>query len=205
MKIKQLYMDEQKKKAHGFIEYVPGEHAWRAVDAKNYLFIHCIWVYPNKNKNKGYGSLLVNSVVDEAKKMGLVGVAVVVSEGSFMADKTLFLKNGFESVVTDGKETLMARQLKKAPLPRFKDYKKQLAKYKGLHIVYTRQCPWAYRFIDELDPKRYGIKVTELKTARQAQTAPSIYATFNLIKDGKLLADRYISRRRFENILKKGR
>ena len=53
LKIKQLYL-ENEKKCIGFIEYIPGENAWRAVDAKGYLFIHCIWTNPNKIKNKGY-------------------------------------------------------------------------------------------------------------------------------------------------------
>jgi hypothetical protein len=52
LKIKLLYL-ENDKKCHGFIEYVPGEHAWRAVEANGYLFIHCIWVNPSKFKNKG--------------------------------------------------------------------------------------------------------------------------------------------------------
>lgn len=28
----------------GFIEYIPGEYAWRAVKAGNYMVIHCLWV-----------------------------------------------------------------------------------------------------------------------------------------------------------------
>ena len=43
----------------GFIEYIPGEYAWRAVDAKGYMFVHCIWLYPKKNREKGSGSLLL--------------------------------------------------------------------------------------------------------------------------------------------------
>jgi hypothetical protein len=39
MKIKVLF-DEKDKKIHGYIEYTSGEYAWRAVDAKDYLFIH---------------------------------------------------------------------------------------------------------------------------------------------------------------------
>jgi len=42
LKIK-LFSVESEKKPAGFIEYVPGEYAWRAVDAAGYLFIHCIW------------------------------------------------------------------------------------------------------------------------------------------------------------------
>lgn len=51
--------------------------------------------------------------------------------------------------------------------------------------------------------KNLGLKITELKTAKEAQNAPSLYASFNLIHNGKLLSDRYISTTRFNNILKK--
>ncbi|MFW6245807.1 MAG: hypothetical protein ACOC13_00015 [Tangfeifania sp.] len=39
LRIKLLYLPGHKKAA-GFIEYIPGENAWRAVSAKGYLFIH---------------------------------------------------------------------------------------------------------------------------------------------------------------------
>ncbi|MFC2163543.1 YoaP domain-containing protein [Acidobacteriota bacterium] len=56
-----------------------------------------------------------------------------------------------------------------------------------------------------LNPKNEGylIKLEWLKTAEQAQSAPSIYGVFNLIYDGTLLADHYISKTRFKNIIKK--
>ena len=46
-------------------------------------------------------------------------------------------------------------------------------------------------------------RIIELKTAEEAQNAPSVYAAFNLIHKGRLLADRYISTTRFKNILNK--
>ena len=80
-----LLLVENEKKPIGFIEYVPVEYAWRAVNANRYIFIHCIWVYPNKYKEKGYGSLLVEECIEDAKKEGRYGVAVVASTGPFMA------------------------------------------------------------------------------------------------------------------------
>jgi len=41
-----------------FIEYIPGEHAWRAVQAPGYMVIHCLWVV-GRGKRKGYGSRLL--------------------------------------------------------------------------------------------------------------------------------------------------
>jgi hypothetical protein len=51
--------------------------------------------------------------------------------------------------------------------------------------------------------KGLELNVIELKTPEEAQNAPSVYATLNLIHDGKLLADHYVSQRRFLDILKK--
>jgi hypothetical protein len=203
LKIKVLF-DETDKKVHGFIEYIWGENAWRAVEAKDYLFIHCIWINPNSYKNKGYGSDLIEECIREAA--GKQGVAAIASDDAFMATKDIFLKNGFKIIQEDGKQQLLVKPIKKEILPKFKDYKKQLGKYKGWHIVYSHQCPWVSRFIHELDKKtidQLKIKLTELKTPKQAQNAPSIYSVFNLIHDGKLLADHYISSKRFYNIIQK--
>ena len=205
--IKLLYL-ENEKKCSGFIEYIPGEYAWRAVDAKGYIFIHCIWISPNKHKGKGYGSLLVKECIKDAKKEGKYGVVVVTSEGPFMAGKALFLKNGFKSVAkAKPSYELMIKTIKSGHLPKFKDWEKQLSQYKGLNIIYTNQCPWVARSIKELSEiaKKKGLKlkIVELENARQAQDAPSIYTAFNLIYNGKLLVDHYISSKRFLNIIDK--
>ena len=205
--IKVLYLEEEKKSA-GFIEYIPGEYAWRAVNAPGYLFIHCIWIYPNKLKKIGFASRLLEECLADAKAAGKNGVAVISSEGSFMAGKSLFSKNGFTTVANEKPSfELLAYQIKEGPLPIFKDWHGKLAAYQGLHFIYSNQCPWVARSIDELSQvaQEHDLSptITELKTAREAQNAPSVYATFNLIYNGELLADHYISKRRFENIIKK--
>ena len=211
MRIKLLYVEDEKKPV-GFIEYVPGEYAWRALDAGGYMFIHCIWISKNKFKNLGYGSRLIQECELDAKEQDMIGVAVITSEGPFMAGKELFVKNGYNSVASVKPSfELMVKTFKSEPafVPKIKDWEEQLTKYQGLNIVYSKQCPWVVRFMEELDGfiKKEGLKVdlkiTELKTPEQAQNAPSIYASFNLINNGKLLADHYISTTRFKNIIKK--
>lgn len=73
MRVKILYEDER---SAGFIEYIPGEFAWRAVKAQGYMVIHCLWVV-GKSKKKGYGSRLLNDCVTDAREMGMHGVAMV--------------------------------------------------------------------------------------------------------------------------------
>jgi len=207
LKIKLLYIQGQKKAA-GFIEYVPGENVWRAVSAKGYLFIHCIYIYPNANKNKGMGSRLIAGCIADAEQMNLNGVAVIASKRAFMANDALFLKNGFLLCDNDGAgNDLLVYKLKDAPTPLINDWKKRLAGFQGLHIVYSKQCPWVARMVEEIREseimQKTKLRITELKTPSEAQQAPSVYSTFNLIYNGKLLADRYISITRLNNILKK--
>jgi len=101
----------------------------------------------------------------------------------------------------------MVKQFKEGPLPSINNRENELEKYKGLTIIYSRQCPWVPRFIEEVKPileeEKLEPTFIELKTADQAQKAPSLCGVFNLIYDGKLLADRYISTTRFLNIVKK--
>jgi ribosomal protein S18 acetylase RimI-like enzyme len=207
LRIKLLYVPGQKKAA-GFIEYIPGENAWRAVSAKGFLFIQCLYIYPNANKNKGLGSLLISDCIEDAKQNNLTGVAVVTSSKSFMAGNELFLKNGFSVAETDSAgNDLLIYKLKNGPDPVMNDFKKKLSKYQGLFILYSKQCPWVARMVEEIKEsgmaEKLNLQITELKTPNEAQQAPSLYATFNLICNGKLLADRYISLTRFNNILKK--
>lgn len=207
LRIKLLYT-EDKKKVAGFIEFVPGEFAWRAVSAKGYMFIHCIWIYPNANKNKGFGTQLINECIDDAKRNNCNGVAVVTSKNAFMANKNLFQKSGFQEIADDGTgNELLVLAFNNGPLPVINEWKKQLAKNQGLHIVYSKQCPWVARLVEEIIQsgiaEKLDLKIAELRTPADAQNAPSLYSVFNLIYNGKLLADRYISITRLRNILKK--
>ena len=207
LRIKLLYTENRKKVA-GFIEYVPGEYAWRAVSASGYMFIHCLWIYPNENKNKGFGTQLINDCIEDARQHNCNGVGVVTSKNSFMTNKSIYLKSGFQEIANDGAgNELLALAFNDEPLPVINDWKKQLANYQGLNVIFSKQCPWVARLIEEIKESgiadRLDLKITELKTPAEAQNAPSLYSVFNFINNGKLLADRYISVTRFNNILKK--
>jgi hypothetical protein len=133
---------------------------------------------------------------------------VITSKNAFMANSSLFLKNGFCEIANDGSgNELLAFSFKEGTLPAIKDWKKQLTTFHGLHIVYSKQCPWVARMVEEIKESelvhKLNLQITELKTSADAQNAPSLYSVFNLINNGKLLADRYISMTRFNNILKK--
>ena len=196
----------------GYIEYIPGEFAWRGVDAAGYMFIHCVWIYSRQHQHKGWGRLLVEACLDDAKNVGKDGVAVMVRDGPWMADRRLFLANGFAPVDTapPDYELLVRKFDSRASNPAFKgDWDRKLEQYsRGLTILRSGQCPHIAKFvadIAETAEKEYRIKpnIVDLQSPVEVQNAPSPYAIFSVIHDGQLLADHQISRTRFRNIMNK--
>jgi GNAT superfamily N-acetyltransferase len=191
----------------GFLEYVPGEHAWRPVDASGWLFVHCLWVYPRGQKVRGLGSRLIQACLEEARLKRAVGVATVVSDGPWMASKEVFLKNGFRPIAKADRFQLVIRRLRDGLAPRFRDISGNTAKYRGLHLVYCAQCPMIPKSVNDLSEMaaEHGLKlnVTVLGTAHEAQNAPSYYGVFNLVWNGRLLSDHYVSKGRFTNLLRR--
>lgn len=200
-----LFRDENKKPL-AFLEMVPGEHAWRPVDAHGWLFVHCLWVYSRGKRVGGLGSRLVEACVEEARSTGSKGVAALVSDGPWMAGKGVFLKNGFRVVEEKDRFELVAFPLTDAPMPRLKEISPALSNYQGLHVIYSAQCPMLPKSVNDLsemaEENGLRLNVTVLRTAKEAQEAPSYYGVFNLIWNGRLLSDHYVSKGRFKNILK---
>jgi len=199
--------DDQGKQL-GFIEYIPSELAWRPINARNYYFIQCIGLFAKEARNKGIGTTLLGICEQEARQNNRAGICTMTSEGPWIANKSLFEKNGFVIAGKLGRFELLYKRLDdESPVPQLYNWIKQQEKYKGWNLIYADQCPWHYKSITDIQhsAKDNGIKlrVIKLTTPREAQNAPSGFGTFTLINDGRLLADHNISRTRFENILKK--
>lgn len=190
----------------GFIEYVPAEFAWRPVDAPGYLFIHCIYIAHRDNRGMEFGSQLVCSALEDARKTGKKGVAVLCSDGPWIAGKSLFEKNGFNVTDSLGRFELLVNQIQPADPPRLINWEAHQAEYRGWHLIYAHQCPWHDKAIRELaaTAREVGLdlEIMEITDAREARQSPSGFGVFALLRDGKLLADHYISKTRFLNILK---
>jgi hypothetical protein len=169
------------------------------------MFIHCLWTHDKKYQHQGLGRQLINEVEKDASEMN--GVTVLTSEGSFMVKKDIFLSIGYKIAAESGKDQLLVKQFRDAPLPVFSNPSLDLTKHKGLTIIYSEQCPWVTRFIEEVKPileiKNLTPEIIKIGTPSLAQKAPSVYGIFNLIHNGKILADRYISTTRFVNIISK--
>jgi hypothetical protein len=201
-----LFRDEREKPL-AILEYVPGEFAWRPVDAQGWLFVHCLWVFAAGRKVGGLGGRLIRACIEDAERAGSTGVAAMVSDGTWMAGKEIFLKNGFTKTAERDRFDLVVYRLREGAEARFRDIDSNRAKYRGLHILYSDQCPMLLKSVNDLSQMaaEYGLnlQVTVLKSAREAQNAPSYYGAFSLLWNGRLLSDHYVSKGRFRNIFRK--
>jgi len=203
MKIKILH--EHGGRDTAFIEYIPGEHAWRAVKAEGYLVIHCLWVV-GKGRDKGYGTRLIEECVKDARAQGKRGVVMLSSDRPWLADKGLFLKNGFvELDQAPPSFQLLAHRFGDGPLPALpKDWDKRLAAFgSGLTVVRTPQCPYVESatnmLLDAAAARGIPAQVVELKSAREVQkSAPCAYGTFAIVYNGKLFSYIYLTNADFE-------
>ena len=182
----------------GYIEYIPGEHAWRPVNAEGFLFIHCLWVV-GKSKGKGYATLLLEECLADAKRQGAKGVAMVTSEGNWLVGQKLLLSRGFETVdqAPPGYE-LLAHSFNPAPAPSFPtDWDQRAASYgKGLTVIRTDQCPYlddaVNTALEAARIRQIPARVIELTSAREVrERAPSPYGVFTILLDGTVLSHFY--------------
>jgi hypothetical protein len=155
---------------------------------------------------------MVEGCLDDASKAGIRGAAAMVRDGPWLADRRLFLANGFEPVDTAPPDyQLLVRKFdSRAVNPVFKrEWDQKRGQYsRGLTIIRSSQCPHIAKFADEITEaaaSEYGIRptVVKLESWSDAQNAPTPLAVFSLIYNGRLLADHQISRTRFRNIMNK--
>lgn len=177
----------------GFIEYSPGEYAWRGIDAKGWMVIHCIWII-GRHKGHGLGSRLLEECIHDAK--GMNGVAVMTSRTHWLANEKLFLKNGFTKVDELPPFELYVKKLKNnVTLPKFNPIsQKRLDSFgKGLTILESPQCPYAYKIVKRAkeiaEKAKIPLKVESILNCERAQkNSVHPYGTFCIILDGKVIS-----------------
>ena len=137
---------------------------------------------------------------------------MVTSDGPWMAGSAVYFKHGFRPVDEAPPHfQLLAKAVAKGEdrQPSFpNNWVQRLKKHRGLKLLYTNQCPYMGKAVEELPPvaEQHGVrlKLLKLKSADEArQQLASPYGMVNLVYKGQLLADHPISATRFRNILQK--
>lgn len=206
LRLKMLKLPER-----GFIEYIPGEYAWRAVNAAGYMFIHCLWVV-GRSRGKGHSRRLLEICEQDAHNSGMDGVAVVASDGTWLAGRQVFLHAGYTPVdIAPPTFTLLVKKFNDAPNPSFSGNweTNQEDAGAGMTIFRTDQCPYIEdmtRYFAE-KAKQNGVRsrVVELNSAEAVrQLSPSAYGTFNCTLNGNFFGYNYQTESQMEQKFKAG-
>lgn len=206
MKIKIIH--ETGGRDTAFIEYIPGEYAWRAVHAPGYMVIHRLWVV-GKGKGKGYGSRLIRECLEDARTQNMRGVAMLTSDRTWLAGRELFEKNGFADIDSAPPSFhLMAHRFRSGPEPSLPHNWDERARAfgRGLTVIRTPQCPYIENatsaILDYAREKKVKAKVVEFNTAREVwERLPSAYGVFGTVLDGRFLAYYYLLPKDLEKLL----
>lgn len=205
MRIQILY---EGNRSIAFIEYIPGEYAWRAVNADGYMLIHCIWVV-GSGKNKGYATRLLRLCEQEALQAEMIGIAMVTSSSVWLVDKKILLKKGFK-VVDEAPPyfDLLVKKFGTAPDPSFpEDWEARAARFgEGLTIIRSNQCPYIPDAVSAA--REYALEKDipfneiELNNAKQVQEiSPSPYGLYGMVYNGQLLSYHYLLKKDFDKFI----
>lgn len=181
---------------NGFIEYIPGEYAWRAVEAPGYMVVHCLWVV-GREKGRGCGTALLEECVREARDRKMHGVAAVTAIGETgLCDTGFYLKNGFQLLNTcpPGVDLVTLKFHRRAPDPRFTGggAAPDAAPGNDVTVFYTQQCPYVYDGLEQLgqmgDERGMRVAARNLASAEEVRReAPSPFGTFVVCRGDNVL------------------
>ncbi len=189
----------------GFIEAVPAEYAWRPVSAQGIMFIQCLVIFSKEFRNAKLATALIKKVEEYAIQSNKLGLCTLSSAGPWMANSSVFMKNDFEIVDRLDRFELCNKLFDlNSQKPQILDFESKQKDYKGWHLLYSNQCPWHKKSVQELKvySNEIGLQLNVHEINRlEAQMGPSGFGTYSLLHDGKLLADHYLSKTRFTSIV----
>lgn len=196
-------------KATVFIEYAPLETAWVPIIGDNYYYIYCLWV-TGSSKGNGYGKLLMQYCLDDAKEKGKSGVCILGAkkQKNWLSDQSFAKKFGFKVVdTTDSGYELLALSFD-GTKPNFaQNVKKKEIEDKELTIYYDMQCPYIYQNIEkiELHCKTNNIPVSliQVDTLQKAKELPCVFNNWAVFYEGKFETVNIIDIHYLERMLKK--
>ena len=197
------------EKATVFIEYAPLETAWTPIIGDNYFYLYCLWV-TGHHKGQGYGKLLMEYCLADAKEKGKSGVCMLGAkkQKSFLSDQSFAKDFGFKVVdATDyGYELLALSFDGTAPAFAPKARKGEIES-KDLTIYYDMQCPFVLQSIDMI--KRYcaendlSASFHPVNSLQEAKALPCVFNNWAVFYKGKFETVNLLDLSYLKRILKK--
>lgn len=196
-------------KATAFIEYAPLETAWVPITGENYYYLYCLWI-SGSYKGKGYGKLLMEYCLADAKEKGKSGICMLGAkkQKSWLSDQTFAKKFGFKVVDTDNNGYELLALSFDGTTPKFtQNVKNQEIENKELTIYYDMQCPYIYQKIEAI--KQYceindiSVSLFQVDTLQKAKELPCVFNNWAVFYKGNFETVNLLDTAYLERILKK--
>lgn len=193
-----------------FIEYIPAENAWNPIDAKDYMYIDCLWV-AGSFKGHGYSSELLEQCINDSKEKGKKGLCILCASKKkpFLSDPKFLKHKGFMPCdeADNGVELWYLPFDDVNDKPRFKECAKHVSiNEKGYVLYYTSQCPFNAKYVPMLEDiaKEHNIpfKVIHITSKQEAQSVPTPITTYALFYDGEYLTNEQMNVNKFLRLIK---
>lgn len=193
-----------------FIEYIPAENAWNPIDAKDYMYIDCLWV-AGSFKGHGYSSELLEYCINDSKEKGKKGLCILCANKKkpFLADPKFLKHKGFMPCdkADNGIELWYLPFDDVNDKPRFKECAKHVSiNEKGYVLYYTSQCPFNAKYVPMLEDiaKEHNVpfKAIHITSKQEAQSVPTPVTTYALFYDGKYLTNEQMNVNKFLRLIK---
>ena len=193
-----------------FIEYIPAENTWNPIDAKDYMYIDCLWV-AGSFKGHGYSSELLEYCINDSKEKGKKGLCILCANKKkpFLADPKFLKYKGFQvcDEADNGVELWYLPFDDINEKPRFKECAKHVSiNEKGYVLYYTSQCPFNAKYVPMLEDiaKEHNVpfKAIHITTKKQAQSVPTPVTTYALFHDGEYLTNEQMNVNKFLRLVK---
>lgn len=193
-----------------FIEYIPAENAWNPIDAKDYMYIDCLWV-SGSFKGHGYSSELLEYCINDSKEKGKKGLCILCANKKkpFLADPKFLKYKGFQvcDEADNGVELWYLPFDDINEKPRFKECAKHVSiNEKGYVLYYTSQCPFNAKYVPMLEDiaKEHNVpfKAIHITSKQEAQSVPTPVTTYALFYDGKYLTNEQMNVNKFLRLVK---
>jgi GNAT superfamily N-acetyltransferase len=194
----------------GFIEFMPGDFAWRGVEnAGEFMIIHCLWVV-GKSKGKGHAKALLDNAETYARDTGFKGVAALTSSGNWLVDNKILKAHGYDTVDTASPGyALMARSFDGATqTPRLVRGWDQKAKAlgDGLTVLHSAQCPYLEDAVGHAKEAAaeagLPFNASEITSANDLRArVPNPYGVFSMVLNGRQIASHYLLKKQIMPLL----
>ena len=191
-----------------FVEYAPLETAWVPVEGENYVYIYCLWVN-GASKGKGYGKLLMESCLDDARAQGKSGVCMLGArkQKGWLSDQAFARRYGFETVdETENGYELLALSFD-GTKPRFAEGARRcVIEEQELAVFYDDQCPYIWQSLEQV--KKFcrendvPVSLIHVDTLEKAKRLPCVFNNWGVFYRGKFETVNLLDAAALKRILK---